>query len=166
MRLLTHNMLQCPRTKAYPLVLTATEVDDVEVDYRREFVLRMVPRLDWAVLRAAAAALNVAGLVDRLPLEPPGADASDEVLRPVHAALMEWHVVEGRLACEGGPVYAISGGIPNLIPSDNLSEQTSAAAAAAAQAARVNERGDADDDDDDDDDDVAAMVDDAAAGAS
>lgn len=115
MRLLTHNMLQCPRTKGYPLRLTATEVDQVEVDYRREFVLRMIPRLDWPVLREATAALNVPDLLTSLSDSPPEADASDEALMVVHRAILEYHVVEGQLACAEGPVYSISGGIPNLV---------------------------------------------------
>lgn len=115
MRLLTHNMLQCPRTKSYPLRLTTTEVDLVEVDYQREFVLRMIPRLDWTVLRAATAALNVPELLQGLPESPPEGDASDETLMAVHRAILEYHVVEGKLACVEGPTYTITGGIPNLV---------------------------------------------------
>lgn len=135
MRLLTHNMLQCPITKSYPLTLETSEVDEVEVDYRREFVLRMLPRLNWDVLRSAAAALNVPGLAESLPAEVPAEDATDEVLRPVHAALMQWHVVEGLLRSGEGPTYVISGGIPNLLPRDTprgAGEEGAEAAGAAA----------------------------------
>jgi multifunctional methyltransferase subunit TRM112 len=90
-------------------------VDQVEVDYRREFVLRMIPRLDWPVLLEATAALNVTELTECLPESPPGADASDETLMAVHRAMLEYHVVEGQLACADGPVYTVSGGIPNLV---------------------------------------------------
>lgn len=118
MRLLTHNMLQCPRTKEYPLELHATNVDDVEVEYSREFVLRMLPRLDWNVFWKAADALGVADLSDALPKTVPDENTSDDILRKVHNALMEWHVVEGTLTSPSGQMYIISAGIPNLIISD------------------------------------------------
>lgn len=50
MRLLTHNVLQCPRTQAYPLKLEVRELENVEVEYDKDFILRMLPRLDWGVL--------------------------------------------------------------------------------------------------------------------
>lgn len=118
MRLLTHNMLQCPRTKEYPLDLKATAVDDIEVEYSREFVLRMIPRLDWAVFLKAAGALGVSDLCKLLPHTPPGDDSSDDILRTVHKTLMEYHVVEGSLTSPSGHVYTISSGIPNLIIAD------------------------------------------------
>jgi multifunctional methyltransferase subunit TRM112 len=124
MRLLTHNMLLCPRTKAYPLTLEATQVDDVEAEFSRDFILRMLPRLDWSVLRTAAAALKVPGLADALPEDPPTDDDTDDVLKAVHAALLEWHVVEGRLVSPQGHMYSISAGIPNLISADIIVSDT------------------------------------------
>jgi multifunctional methyltransferase subunit TRM112 len=157
MRLLTHNMLLCPRTKSYPLALEATEVDDVEADFSREFILRMLPRLDWPVLRTAAAALNVPGLADALPAEQPTEKDTDEVLRAVHAALLEWHVVEGRLVSPKGPVYSISAGIPNLVSTEPIPDCTAGAPSpsTAGQSAEpaVGKIAEMDDDDDDDDDD-------------
>lgn len=117
MRLLTHNMLQCPRTKAYPLELSVSECDNVSVEYSAPFLRRMFDRLDWPVFYSAVQKLPDADVVAKVPTEIPGANAEEDVLRAVHAALLEWHVVEGRLAAPGpdGPVYSISGGIPNLV---------------------------------------------------
>lgn len=111
MRLLTHNMLQCPRTKAYPLTLEVLEAKEVEVDYSREFVVRMASRLDWPTFRAAAAPFTA---VD-LPVDPPPADADEAVWRTVHRALLEWHVVRGVLRAPDGAVYHIKHSIPNLV---------------------------------------------------
>jgi multifunctional methyltransferase subunit TRM112 len=122
MRLLTHNMLLCPRSKSYPLSLEATQVDDVEAEFSRDFILRMLPRLDWSVLRTAAEALKVPGLVRSLPEDPPTSADSDEVLKAVHTALLEWHVVEGKLISPQGHVYCISAGIPNLISADVIAQ--------------------------------------------
>ena len=54
MRLLTHNVLQCPRTRSYPLKLVAQETETVEVEYDRDFIEAMLPRVDWKVLRTTA----------------------------------------------------------------------------------------------------------------
>jgi uncharacterized protein YbaR (Trm112 family) len=126
MRLLTQNFLACPVTKAYPLALTATQVDEVEVEYSRAFILRMLPRIDWAVLLAAAAA--VPGLASSLPAEAPTVDDDDEVLTRVHIALLQWHVVDGTLTSPEGHRYAITAGIPNMV-------QTAAGTASADSAA-------------------------------
>lgn len=118
-------MLCCPRTKSYPLTLEVSETDDVEVEYNREFILRMLPRLDWTVLRAAASSLKVPQLAEGLPAECPDETAPDDVLQRVHSALLEWHVVEGKLISAGGPVYDVSAGIPNLTSSDSAGQAAS-----------------------------------------
>lgn len=132
MRLLTHNLLQCPVHRSYPLTLShVEELESVEAEYKAEFLLRMLPRLDWSVLRAAALALGVAGVVEQVPEAQPelddiDVDRDDAMLRVLHAALLETHVVRARLVCgQGGEWYAISKGIPNLI------EQAANVAAAA-----------------------------------
>lgn len=111
MRLLTHNMLQCPRTKGYPLTLEVYEAEEVQVEYSRAFVERMATRLDWRVFRSAAAPFTKV----QLPVDVPGSDDDDEVWRTVHRALLEWHVVRGLLRSPDGAVYNIEKGIPNLI---------------------------------------------------
>ena len=76
MRLLTHNQLVCVRkgcAQHYPLALAATKVeqgadgadsDEEEVDEEEEaaaqmdFVLHLLPNLDYAVLRAAATTVS------------------------------------------------------------------------------------------------------------
>jgi uncharacterized protein YbaR (Trm112 family) len=113
MRLLTQNFLACPITKAYPLALTATEVDEVEVEYSRAFILRMLPRVNWAVLLAATAAIPQ--LAGTLPEQAPTEDADDNVLTCVHAALLQWHVIDGALTSPEGHRYIITAGIPNMI---------------------------------------------------
>lgn len=114
MRLLTHNMLQCPRTQTYPLQLIAEECDDVSVEYSAPFIQRMLGRLDWSVFHAAAQQLPDPELIKALPATAPSVDAGDDVLRVVHRALMEWHVVEGKLIADGAE-YRVSNGIPNLV---------------------------------------------------
>lgn len=114
MRLLTHNMLQCPRTGGYPLTLEALETKTVSVAFSLSTVQKMAGRVNWGVFRSAAAS-NPS--VD-LPLEVPPADAAEAVWRDVHAALLEWHVVRGTLRAPDGTAYAIREGVPNLIVAD------------------------------------------------
>ncbi len=104
-------MLQCPRTKGYPLKLEVLEAKEVSVEYSKAFVVRMASRLDWGTFRKAAAPFTS---VD-VPVEVPSEDADDAVWRTVHRALLEWHVVRGILRAPDGTEYEIKDGIPNLI---------------------------------------------------
>lgn len=119
MRLLTHNMLQCPRTKSYPLVLTAKSCDDVEVPFSETFIRRMLARLDWRVFREAAEQLPDQETISLLPREISESEALDDtVLKAIHRALLEWHVVEGVLESGDGTLYMVSNGIPNLVTTE------------------------------------------------
>lgn len=61
MKLLTHNILKSNVKGVkvgYPLMLRATKVDTLSVPYSAEFARNMLPRIEYAVLRAAAAAVR------------------------------------------------------------------------------------------------------------
>lgn len=120
MRLLTHNMLQCPRTKAHPLSLVVLEAEEVEVEFSRTFVERMVGRLNWSAFREASAAFTE---VD-VPVDPPTADTPEEVWRAIHRALLEWRVVRGTLKAPDGTSYDIKDGVPNLIIAEAVQPTT------------------------------------------
>lgn len=117
MRLLTQNMLQCPRTGAFPLLLTATTCDDVNVNFSERFIRRMIPRIDWDVFRQAANQLPDPDMLASLPDKAPSDDNLTEgMLKAIHRALMEWHVVDGHLQAEGSSTkYIIRNGTPNLV---------------------------------------------------
>eukprot|EP00771_Trimastix_marina_P000610 gnl/Trimastix_PCT/1628.p2 GENE.gnl/Trimastix_PCT/1628~~gnl/Trimastix_PCT/1628.p2 ORF type:complete len:143 (+),score=17.15 gnl/Trimastix_PCT/1628:34-429(+) len=125
MRLLSHNMLQCivPEcTNRYPLAIQDAVVEPIEYErdedeeeFDAEFVQRMIPRIDYAVLVATARSIgiNEPALPDTLP----DSWAADEpFLRTVHSILQEMEIVSGRLVCPGcGRVYPINEAIPNMI---------------------------------------------------
>eukprot|EP00177_Eucheuma_denticulatum_P005858 GFKZ01010678.1.p1 GENE.GFKZ01010678.1~~GFKZ01010678.1.p1 ORF type:complete len:167 (-),score=19.85 GFKZ01010678.1:74-523(-) len=118
MRLLTHNMLQCPRTQTYPLTLEIETCDEIDVTYSAAFVRRMLPRLNYPVFLSAARQLPDAQLIAQLPPNLPAADAlpdDDPALHAVHRALLQWHVVEGVMRGPGDVVYRVSNGVPNLV---------------------------------------------------
>ncbi|KAJ8246972.1 hypothetical protein GJAV_G00257340 [Gymnothorax javanicus] len=117
MKLLTHNMLTSHVkgvTKGYPLLIKATEVKVNEVEFKPQFVSRMIPKLEWTALVQAADGL---GHLNDLPKEVvPGYENNEEFLRKAHHVLLEVEVVEGCLQCpESGREFPISRGVPNML---------------------------------------------------
>ncbi|KAJ1449640.1 hypothetical protein M885DRAFT_534970 [Pelagophyceae sp. CCMP2097] len=115
MRLITHNMLTSNVKgveDGYPLTIEVTTLETQEADFDATFVSNMLPKLDYEVLRSAAAAI---GAGDLPPL--PADDARDDAfLREVHHALLEVHIVEGALLCpKTGRRFPITNGIPNML---------------------------------------------------
>ena len=75
----------------------------------------MLPKIEYAVLREAAASLDFGDL-------PPADEVTDEMRadegfqRKVHHALLDIHVMEGALICpESGRSFPVTGGIPNML---------------------------------------------------
>ncbi|XP_013140184.1 PREDICTED: multifunctional methyltransferase subunit TRM112-like protein [Papilio polytes] len=118
MKLITHNMLTSKCLKGvrtgYPLAITATVVKVSEVDYKPEFISRIIPKLDWEVLLKAADSI---GHNEGLPqtIDPKFED-NEEFLRKAHKVLLEVEVEEGYLTCpESGRQFPITKGIPNML---------------------------------------------------
>lgn len=85
-------------------------------EFQPELVRQLLAKLDWEALVKTAEQFG-------LPLPPnfTEADKTDEhFLRAVHEAVIEFHVLEGKLVC---PVctreYPISNGIPNMLLQDD-----------------------------------------------
>lgn len=77
----------------------------------------MIPRIDWDVFRHAANQLPDPDMLASLPEKAPSDDDLTEgMLKAIHRALMEWHVVDGHLQAEGSSTkYIIRNGTPNLV---------------------------------------------------
>uniref|UniRef100_A0A7S1TL27 Multifunctional methyltransferase subunit TRM112-like protein n=1 Tax=Erythrolobus australicus TaxID=1077150 RepID=A0A7S1TL27_9RHOD len=130
MRLLTHNMLQCPRSGLYPLKLVPTELETIESEYNRAFIVHMLPRLDWPALRTTAAELALGELPENPPDDVPANDAVFELL---HTILMDTHVKEGTLySADGTSQYPIRNSIPNMLLNNTAATATASAPSAAA----------------------------------
>lgn len=116
MRLLTHNMLKSNVRgveDGYPLAIEAERVEEQEVEFNAEFVVNMLPKLEWGAFVAAAQALGLGDLPSELTEEQKG---DEEVQRKVHHALMEVHVMDGFLVCPStGRKFKINNGIPNML---------------------------------------------------
>ncbi|XP_003970255.2 multifunctional methyltransferase subunit TRM112-like protein [Takifugu rubripes] len=117
MKLLTHNMLTSHVkgvTQGYPLLIKATEVKVNEVEFNPEFVVKMIPKLEWSALVQAAEEL---GQKQDLPEQLVADYGTDEAfLKKVHRILLEVEVMEGSLKCpESGREFPITRGIPNML---------------------------------------------------
>ncbi|XP_006861040.1 PREDICTED: tRNA methyltransferase 112 homolog [Chrysochloris asiatica] len=124
MKLLTHNLLTShvrgvgPR--GFPLRLQATEVCINTVEFNPDFVVRMIPKVEWAALLEAADTLHLAE-VPKGPIE--GYERDEDFLRKMHHVLLEVDVLEGTLQCpESGRIFPISRGIPNMLLNEEETE--------------------------------------------
>jgi uncharacterized protein YbaR (Trm112 family) len=142
MRLLTHNLLICPVHKKPLAIRNVSAVDIIPVEYQPRFLLRMIPRLDWSLLRAAAVSVE-SDCVDALPEAAPSpselpalekaVESGDRLplLDALQRLLLETHVVGGQLHCEHGEFYVIADGIPNLLADAAVNPSETASAQAA-----------------------------------
>lgn len=118
MRLITHNMLKChvknctDPDKQYPLRFKDVQLEQIEAEQNNEFLVRMLPRIDWPALLKTAKELNIS-LPEQIPADPA---SSEEFLSSLHSTIMETHVKEGSMVCDGcGHDYRITNGIPNML---------------------------------------------------
>jgi len=115
MKLLTHNMLTSPgNANGYPLAIEAESVEQVELEFNGEFVARMLDKLEWGALLAAAQQARVDhGLP---PAVPANAREDEAFLKRLHHVLLEVEVMEGQLVCPAtGKKFPIKGGIPSMV---------------------------------------------------
>ncbi|XP_068227472.1 multifunctional methyltransferase subunit TRM112-like protein [Palaemon carinicauda] len=118
MKLITHNMLTSKALKnvkeGFPLRIQADEVRNVDIDFDREFISRMIPKLDWNALKFAA---QCVGHQEDLPETlPEGYESDDDLLKKLHHILLEVEVINGCLECpETHRKFPISNGIPNML---------------------------------------------------
>ncbi|XP_068117697.1 multifunctional methyltransferase subunit TRM112-like protein isoform X3 [Hyperolius riggenbachi] len=117
MKLLTHNMLRSHVTgvtRGFPLIIRADEVKVSSVDFNREFITHMIPKLEWEALVETAESLGYGSGLPRELLS--GYEKDDDFLKKVHYVLLEVEVTEGALKCpESGTEFPITRGIPNML---------------------------------------------------
>lgn len=113
MKLITHNLLSSRFLKnvqiGYPLKLVVSQSEEVTSEYNSDFLQKMMSKIDYSVLRAAAQECG-----QKLPetLENPAEDD----LKLVHKALFDIEVISGTLICpESGKEFPIKEGIPNML---------------------------------------------------
>lgn len=118
MKLLTHNLLTSKCIKGvnvgYPLGIVARDVKVSEAEFNREFITRIIPKLDWDALCQAAESIgHLKGLPSQLT---PDYENNEDFLKKAHHVLVEVEIINGELTCpETGRKFAISDGIPNML---------------------------------------------------
>lgn len=82
-------------------------------EYDADLTVRMIPRIDYAALLVACAAVGY----DNLPAQPPASPETNEAfLMALHHALFNIEIVSGAFICgESGREFKIEGGIPNMV---------------------------------------------------
>ena len=139
MKLLTHNLMCCVKCHGFPLRITADDVAGIDAAYDGLFVRKMLPRLEYPVLRDAFRTIqsqqrdmlgHAAPLPDSIEAPPPPAEGDSESTTPaadltdgspdsraIFFALQSIAIKEGQLTCpQCSLVYPIKDFIPNMIP--------------------------------------------------
>merc|ERR1740130_412731 len=112
MKLLTHNLLQCPLSGTYPLKIVPTNIERTETEFNRDFIVNMIPKLEWSVLVQAATDVGAGGLPEAIP---ENADEDEGFLQMLHSVLLDTHVKEGELLSQCGRRYPIEDAIANML---------------------------------------------------
>jgi multifunctional methyltransferase subunit TRM112 len=123
-------MLKCNKkgvTQGYPLQIeVATDpttgaiiegaVQTSESEFNGEFVIRMIPKLEWGVFVNAARQLGCNG-AENLPTQYNSSlNNNEDFLRVVHHCLLEVRLVEGFLVCpESQRRFPVKNSIPNML---------------------------------------------------
>ncbi|KAI1438249.1 hypothetical protein GGR50DRAFT_484454 [Xylaria sp. CBS 124048] len=124
MKVLSLNFLTCAvktcktSSDSYPLHPKDAELVQDDIEMNADFLVNLLPRIDWTALSTTATELGFPAL----PATPPSAATlrdDPKTLRDLHALLLETQMVEGRLVCAScGHEYAVREGIANfLLPS-------------------------------------------------
>lgn len=84
------------------------------MDFNPDFVAKVIPKLDWAVLWNAAESI---GQLEGLPKELIENYENDhDFLKKAHHVLLEVDIINGELICpETGRKFPINNGIPNML---------------------------------------------------
>ncbi|KAI1115847.1 hypothetical protein F5Y14DRAFT_409510 [Nemania sp. NC0429] len=124
MKVLSLNFLTCAvktcksRPDSYPLHPKDAELVQDDIELNEDFLVNLLPRIDWAALSTTATELGFPALPAAAPT-PEALRADAKILRDLHGLLLETQMVEGKLVCAAcGHEYAVREGIANfLLPS-------------------------------------------------
>ncbi|VDN42481.1 unnamed protein product [Gongylonema pulchrum] len=129
MKLLAHNFLSSCFLKGvkegYPLILTATKKEVQQHEFNRVFVQRMIPKVNYEVLRQAASSIGEGDnlpecLPEQLHIEEDENTELEPLLKELHRVMVSVEILEGELKCpESGRVFPIRDGIPNMIANED-----------------------------------------------
>ncbi|KIW72407.1 hypothetical protein PV04_00604 [Phialophora macrospora] len=136
MKLLTTNFLTCAvkacksSSSSFPLHFRDATLERTDIDFNPLFIRNILPRVNWEALTTTATELGVGSMLpaqnplddnnaeqaEAMDVEGPQKEVDEEVLRKLHALLLETGVVEGKLVCGNcGFEYPIKEGVANFL---------------------------------------------------
>lgn len=115
MRLLTYVNLRSlikGVENGFPLMLEIEDMEVVEAEFDHDFLVRMIPSLEWQAVVAAASAVGLEGIPE---IWQDDLVEDNDFLKAMHSLLMEIHVTTGTLTCpESGRKFPIANGRPDM----------------------------------------------------
>lgn len=129
MKFLTTNFLKCSvqacdiSNDNFPLQYDGSKcklVQNEDIEFRPEFLLNILDRVEWSAILQVAADLGNTSLPPNKPVLPSNVNELTEeeliILRDLHTLLLQTSIVEGEMKCRNcGHVYYIKNSIPNLL---------------------------------------------------
>ena len=120
MKLYLHNFLQDNEggEPHYPLKIIATEVKNVDAEFKPELMASFVKRIDVDALASACKDIGV-------PFTAPSDMGSigEEDLKNFHHLLFEIEVISGELVSPSGRHFPIVAGIPDMCPHSTVERE-------------------------------------------
>ncbi|KAK7574489.1 hypothetical protein V9T40_011680 [Parthenolecanium corni] len=102
----------------YPLGIVAKEIKIQESEFNKDFITRLIPKLDWNVFWSTAKQIGYEGSLTQQIIAD--YENNENFLKDVHHALVEVDIFEGELICpETNRKFPITDGIPNMLIKDN-----------------------------------------------
>ncbi|KAH3667074.1 hypothetical protein WICMUC_005421 [Wickerhamomyces mucosus] len=120
MKFLTTNFVKCSvkscdsTTDSFPLGYDNCKLVQTEQEFKPDFILSILERLDWNALIQVAKDLGNESLP---PVKPEGELLQNEdLLKDLHTLLIETTIIEGEMICNNCKhVYYIKNSIPNFL---------------------------------------------------
>lgn len=122
MKFLTTNFIQCAvkgcqsSDSSFPLKYEECELVAETQEFKPEFLVHMLEKINWSALVQVARNLGN----DNLPTEKPELDPIMEddvlILKDLHNLLVETNILNGKMICNNcGHIYFIKNSIPNFL---------------------------------------------------
>lgn len=116
MKFLTHNSLKCPAkdvVNGFPLLIEINEMEVQETEFNEEFIIGILPSLQWDGVLLAAKAVGLEGLPEKYSTDYL---QDKDFLLAMHNLLLGVNVKSGVLICpESARRFEIKDGIPNMM---------------------------------------------------
>ncbi|KAJ6234685.1 multifunctional methyltransferase subunit trm112-like protein [Anaeramoeba flamelloides] len=106
----------CPEEKRFPLKIVATEIEETEIEFQRSFIINIIPKIDWGVLRGALEEMGLSEKYEIGSKVPENYEEDETFLQLAHHILLEIEIITGKFVCRGtGREFPIENKIANML---------------------------------------------------